>query len=235
MNSGLQDAYNLAWKLALVSKGVCGSELVDSYDAERRPVAESIAASGEASERMQQFTDAASRRERDEALQAMFADPFARHHEVVAEAELDIDYGDSPIVIGEGHPDLSPGQRLPDTFDVALAGHASRGLHALTHRAGHTALLIGGPEVRGDDLAVFADAVSAQGDSAIIEATFVLKTEADVAESSAGLTLEDTNRLGIREVTLLVVRPDGYIGLRADRNHLDALKAYQSLLIEGSS
>jgi 2-polyprenyl-6-methoxyphenol hydroxylase-like FAD-dependent oxidoreductase len=50
MNCGLQDAFNLAWKLALVHQGVAGSALLDSYEAERRPVAESITESGDATE-----------------------------------------------------------------------------------------------------------------------------------------------------------------------------------------
>ena len=39
MNTGLQDAYNLAWKLALVVHGDADSALLDSYEAERQPVA----------------------------------------------------------------------------------------------------------------------------------------------------------------------------------------------------
>lgn len=38
-NTGVQDAHNLAWKLALVLKGVAGSSLLSTYDAERRPAA----------------------------------------------------------------------------------------------------------------------------------------------------------------------------------------------------
>jgi 2-polyprenyl-6-methoxyphenol hydroxylase-like FAD-dependent oxidoreductase len=38
MNTGIQDAYNLAWKLALVLSGKGRAGLLDSYDAERRPV-----------------------------------------------------------------------------------------------------------------------------------------------------------------------------------------------------
>jgi hypothetical protein len=45
--------------------------------------------------------DPAERRARDEALRMVFADPDSRHHEAVAEAELDIDYGGSPIVMGD--------------------------------------------------------------------------------------------------------------------------------------
>ena len=43
MNSGIQDAHNLAWKLAFVLKGLASARLLDSYDSERRPVAESNA------------------------------------------------------------------------------------------------------------------------------------------------------------------------------------------------
>ncbi len=39
MNTGLQDAYNLAWKLALVVSGSAGAALLDSYEVERIPVA----------------------------------------------------------------------------------------------------------------------------------------------------------------------------------------------------
>lgn len=37
-NTGVHDAHNLAWKLALVLKGVAGRELLDTYEMERRPV-----------------------------------------------------------------------------------------------------------------------------------------------------------------------------------------------------
>jgi 2-polyprenyl-6-methoxyphenol hydroxylase-like FAD-dependent oxidoreductase len=42
MNTGLQDAYNLGWKLALVVSGRAGASLLDSYEAERIPVAERL-------------------------------------------------------------------------------------------------------------------------------------------------------------------------------------------------
>ncbi|MET9275285.1 FAD-dependent monooxygenase [Kribbella sp. NPDC003557] len=41
-NTSIQDAYNLAWKLALVLKGQAGPQLLDSYDAERAPIARQI-------------------------------------------------------------------------------------------------------------------------------------------------------------------------------------------------
>jgi 2-polyprenyl-6-methoxyphenol hydroxylase-like FAD-dependent oxidoreductase len=42
MNTGLQDAYNLAWKLALVIQGKADASLLDSYEAERQPVAQRL-------------------------------------------------------------------------------------------------------------------------------------------------------------------------------------------------
>src|SRR5258708_10364846 len=42
MNTGIQDAYNLAWKLALVHRGRWPAALLDSYEKERRPVAEDV-------------------------------------------------------------------------------------------------------------------------------------------------------------------------------------------------
>jgi 2,4-dichlorophenol 6-monooxygenase len=41
-NTSMQDAYNLAWKLALVVRGTAGDRLLDSYDAERQPVGRQV-------------------------------------------------------------------------------------------------------------------------------------------------------------------------------------------------
>ncbi|HCW18473.1 MAG TPA: monooxygenase, partial [Achromobacter sp.] len=91
--------YNLGWKLALVCQGHCSDALLDSYHAERRPVADQVMASGDAAERAQMLKGERARRERDAAIRTIFADPASRHHEAVAEAELDIDYAGSPIVM----------------------------------------------------------------------------------------------------------------------------------------
>ena len=40
MNTAIHDGYDLGWKLAWVLRGWAGPELLDSYEAERRPVAE---------------------------------------------------------------------------------------------------------------------------------------------------------------------------------------------------
>jgi 2-polyprenyl-6-methoxyphenol hydroxylase-like FAD-dependent oxidoreductase len=42
MNTGMQDSFNLAWKLALVARGLCADSLLDSYSAERSEVGEEV-------------------------------------------------------------------------------------------------------------------------------------------------------------------------------------------------
>ena len=192
-----------------------------------------IAASGDAIEHKQTVSDPAERRARDETLRAVLADPESQHHEAVAEAELNIDYRDSPIVMGDAHPALAPGQRLPDTIDVYAAGGEPRGLHELTHRAGHTALLVGGHSSRDDELARLAGSIRARSDGALIETTIGLTTRSGNRHPWVRLAPAAADQLGVGEVSLLVVRPDGHVGLRADRDHLGALAAYQSLLAPG--
>ena len=197
-------------------------------------MAETIAASGDEVEHAQTLTDPAERRARDETLRAVFADPKSRHHEAIAEAELDIDYGGSPIVMGDAHQALGPGQRLPDTIEVRLASGERRGLHELTHRAGHTALLIGGSSSRDDDLARLAGSMRGaqrRGDSS--KRRSCSRRDPAIGTRRHGSRPLQPTSWASATATLLVVRPDGHVGLRADRDHLEALAAYHSLLASG--
>jgi hypothetical protein len=51
MNTGIQDAYNLGWKLALVVNGTAPEALLDTYDAERLPVARKVLQETDANQR----------------------------------------------------------------------------------------------------------------------------------------------------------------------------------------
>jgi hypothetical protein len=233
MNSGLQDAANLAWKLALVCKGAAEPVLLDSYEAERRPVAEMITQSGDAVEQAQMITDPAQRASRDKALRAELAEPSRRHHEVVAEAELDVDYPRSPIVVGDASSVFAPGQRFPDTIEVQMRDN-SRRLHELTHRTRHTLLLIGGAMAQGQELEkVFSDVQELATGSILIEAAFAFATRDGLPDQIGRIAPEAAVMLGVEEVTLFAVRPDGYIGMRCDRDHASALERYSSLIQAG--
>lgn len=52
MNIGIQDAYNLAWKLALVIRGAGRPVLLDTYEAERRPIAQQVIQNSDRSSRL---------------------------------------------------------------------------------------------------------------------------------------------------------------------------------------
>jgi len=232
MNSGIQDAFNLAWKLALVCQGHADPRLLNSYEAERRPIAEMIIASGEAFGKAQELTDPADRRNRDEEIRTLFATPDGRHHESIAEAELDIDYCHSPIVMGDPNGILAPGHRLPDTIEVVHRSGERQLLHELTHRASHTAILLGGPESAIESLRELAVEIRAQATSQLMEEVIVLSSR----PTAASIHCPTADReLGVKNRALFLVRPDGHIGLRADNNQVAALAAYQQLLTVGKA
>ncbi|MDX2167171.1 MAG: FAD-dependent monooxygenase [Deltaproteobacteria bacterium] len=233
MNCGLQDAFNLAWKLALVCRGAADACLLDSYEAERRPAAELVMRSGDAVEAAQALTDPAARAARDRTMRATLADPAARHHEVVAEAELNVSYGGSPIVCGAADGPLGAGQRLPDTIDVRLPSGATERLHRLAHRAGHTVLLLGrDPAVLR---AAWAALPARAAASPLFAAAFAFAATAGEADGIGQLAPAAAARLGVADLCLVAVRPDGYIGARADRDPLGALERYRGLVASARS
>ena len=236
MNAGLQDAVNLAWKLALVYQDAAEPSLLDSYQAERRPVAEMVTRSGDVTEHAQTLTDPVERDSRDKALSAALAEPTARHHEVVAEAELNVNYSASPIVFGDPNGHLAPGLRLPHTIPVKPSGSAPCRLHQLVNRVGHTLVLLGGPAAQGP---AFADLlVALQGvitDSPLFEAVIAFRTHPNLSDNVGHIDPVVADILGVQDITLLAVRPDGYVGLRSDRDHLDALKNQRRRSFVGSS
>jgi 2-polyprenyl-6-methoxyphenol hydroxylase-like FAD-dependent oxidoreductase len=231
MNCGLQDAFNLAWKLALVHHGVADSVLLDSYEAERRPAAELVAKSGDDFEDALTMTDPAKCDERDQAIRTMIADPKARQHEIAAETELNIDYSESPIVFGDASSSLAAGFRLPDTILVLHADGPLPRLHRFAQRAGHTLMLLAGPSA---DASAFADLYSTLENSVtgspLFEAVFAFSTNSELPDQTGYLEPAVADRLGLQQITLLAMRPDGYIGMRSDRAHLDMLERYRALL-----
>jgi 2-polyprenyl-6-methoxyphenol hydroxylase-like FAD-dependent oxidoreductase len=217
MNTGLTDAHNLGWKLALVCRGAASSALLDSYGIERRPAAVAVAQSGDKVEAGQLLTDPEARSARDAQLRASLADPGFLHHEAVAEAELDVTYADSPIVTpapaiaADAVP--APGERLPETAAVVPPGGAPVALHELTHRRGHTVLVLG----RAADAASgVADALAPLvGSSPLVDAVVGLAAS-DIAPGVGSVPTHVLDTLGVGTVTTLVVRPDRFVGCRVD-------------------
>ncbi len=223
MNSGIQDAFNLAWKLALVSEGDADPALLDSYEAERRPVALEIVAAGEAMEEMGRFDGGEARAKRDEEVRAALTDPETVHSEAVAEAELNISYRDSPIVSGAG-------DRLPDLGPVSgRPGGAEVRLHELTHRPGHTLLAIAVGD-GGDALArLFAELEALVARSPLFDAAFALATAR--GDAPVGTIHPDAAAaLGVESLAVLAIRPDRHIGLLAEPASLADVERYAALV-----
>jgi 2-polyprenyl-6-methoxyphenol hydroxylase-like FAD-dependent oxidoreductase len=234
MNTGLQDAFNLAWKLALVYQGFASQNLLDTYEAERRPIAEAITRSGDLFEQAQLMTDPSERQQRDQAIRSLLSDPVQLHQQVMTETELSIEYSGSPIIAGGASGAFGAGFRLPEGLAVEWPRGTRRDLHQLAHRSGHTLLLLAANAADGaafaqlhEDLRVLA------AGSPIFESAVALVTNAVPAAQTGRMEAQISDRLGVRGITLFAVRPDGYVGLRADRDHLAALSRYRGMIEVG--
>jgi hypothetical protein len=140
MNAGIQDAWNLGWKPALVARGAA-PELLDSYEAERRPVGQALL---RLTDRL--FSIATSTRLPVRTVRTAVVPqvapllprlpPSLRAAGFRRVAELDIRYRGSPAVEDHGARrlrTLRAGDRLPDAPLTGPAGPTS--LHRLGREA----------------------------------------------------------------------------------------------------
>jgi len=124
MNTGMQDAFNLAWKLALVIEGNARPSLLDSYSPERSAVGDRVLRNAG------RLTEAAT--VRNPLLQgirntvAKFATgfPVVQHKMANQFSEMDIGYPDSPLTAHHGHVGTGPkaGERWPDKLPAGARG-----------------------------------------------------------------------------------------------------------------
>lgn len=125
MNTGLQDAHNLAWKLALVAKGLARDTLFDTYEHERRPVAEDVIdTTRQITDTMEAYMGLAG------PERVAFLSDFSATNPTPMDAErhaqaLDLDYGDSALTLADdedmpGGP--APGTRAPDATGIVFEG-----------------------------------------------------------------------------------------------------------------
>jgi 2-polyprenyl-6-methoxyphenol hydroxylase-like FAD-dependent oxidoreductase len=134
LNTGLQDAVNLGWKLAQVVKGISPEGLLDTYHAERHPVGARVQHNALA-QSVLRSTDA-----RTEALRGTMTELLSldepRKRFAGMMSGLDIHYD-----LGDGHPLV--GRRMPD-LDLVTADGLLR-LFALLHEARPVLLNLGEP------------------------------------------------------------------------------------------
>lgn len=201
MNTGIQDAWNLAWKLALAVDGRAHPGLLESYDTERRPVGEEVVG-----------------RTVQHAAAGVQADPDDPETVMLREAQLLVAYRGSPIVDAPGEgPGPRPGDRAPDCGGLTgrIAAYPLR-LYDLLRDRGHVLLVYGsGPWT--DELARTARESSAGR----MEVCVIVAPDApaDTADATELPAYRDTGgefaRLyALDRPTALVIRPDGYLAAR---------------------
>ncbi|MFJ7175668.1 FAD-dependent monooxygenase [Streptomyces massasporeus] len=217
MNTGIQDACNLAWKLAIVLDGGARPRLLDSYDAERRPVGEEVVG-----RTVRHATAGGVQTAKDDRTTVM-----------LREAQLLVAYPDSPLTAthGAGPADAdcpAPGDRAPDCrgLTTSLAMTPLR-LYDLLRDRGHVLVL------HADS----SDALTAcRGTAAIADrltggtlpAFVVAAGESDAAgavhlpvgangkhlpvfRDGAG---EFARLYGVKGAAAFLIRPDGYLSAR---------------------
>ncbi len=102
MNTGLHDAWNLVWKLDLVQHGRGGERLLESYDAERRPVIRRVIETTHFLTRAMGTANRWAQALRDTVIPVVSRLPPFQHAFVERLSGLGIAYAGSPIVEGAG-------------------------------------------------------------------------------------------------------------------------------------
>jgi 2-polyprenyl-6-methoxyphenol hydroxylase-like FAD-dependent oxidoreductase len=215
MNIGMGDATNLGWKLAANIDGWAGPKLLDSYDAERRPVAQRFV--NEATQNLtHRFDQDALRLADDDSEDGRMARETLRDdiltnktkHFVSDGLVLGYRYDPSPIVLPDGTP--PPDDSVSRYIPTSRPG--SRAPHAWLAEGKSTIDLFG----NGFVLLQFGGAAEdIMGLTAAASTRKVPLKVVDVASPEIA---------SLYERRLVLVRPDGHVAWRGDSITVDPLK-----------
>ena len=181
LNTGVQDAVNLGWKLAQVIRGMSPDSLLDTYHAERHPVGARVLRNTMAQVALQRTDD------RTKALSAVMTDLVAADN---ARRRLAAEMSGMAIhyALGDGHPLL--GRRMPD-LDLDTADGALR-VFTLLHAARPVLINLGAPGAIGVDITPWSDRVR------LIDAKYAGPWELPAIGT-------------VTAPTAVLIRPDGYV------------------------
>ena len=112
MNTGMQDAIGLAWRLALVARREGAVGLLDSYSAERSAVGDMVLRNASRLTDIGTLSNPAAQAARNLAIRVLLGFPAVRHRMATQMSETDIAYPDSPLSEGRG-----AGMRLAPEHD----------------------------------------------------------------------------------------------------------------------
>ncbi|MFV8753774.1 FAD-dependent monooxygenase [Nannocystaceae bacterium ST9] len=208
MNTGIQDAHNLAWKLALVLAGHAGETMLDSYHAERHPIAADVLRFTDLVFRTGLGSNVLIRKLRPLLLPLVFGSAWVSSRVTRTVSQLEINVRRSPIVEDHRFFPTGPhaGDRAPDA--------------SFLHEGGETQVF---EILRGTRHVVFAHCVRAEALASLRSSLPEALVRVVVADE--GEELEERYHLG-HGPALWVVRPDGYIGYRQSGDDPEPLLAW---------
>jgi 2-polyprenyl-6-methoxyphenol hydroxylase-like FAD-dependent oxidoreductase len=216
MNTGLQDAYNLGWKLALVLSGGAGDAVLDSYEAERIPVAQRLLATTDRAFSLvvSDSTLAGLFRTRIVAKILALAMRLDRMRKLVFRtiSQIGIQYRSSALSQTlPGLPGSAPraGDRFPWLRLKLSAGGPSEDLFRKLDDTRFNLIVIGQPAP--------ASGLSGLGD--------LLRTLAIPSDPANDRELERAN---VPRPSFYLLRPDCYVGLSGARLEAEAVTRYFS-------
>ena len=219
-NSGIQDADNLMWKLALVIRGAAPASLLSSYTQERGMAADDNIRNSTRSTDFITPKNQASRLFRDAALQLAARHPFARKLVNSGRLSVPSHYDDSPLntPVSEAHEGwMAPGAPLED----ALVRHAGQDTWLLDHCGGVFQLLVHDPQSVGLDVQALVAQAVAGLTGIVLQPLVVVSGDGGTGSShEPGLPpLHDHQGLVARRCDLqpgsaLLVRPDQHVAAR---------------------
>ena len=243
MNTGMQDVFNLAWKLALVQRGQGRADtLLDSYSLERSAIGDQVLKAAEVFTTIATLRNPIAQSLRNHVAPILTSFQFVRDKVRRNWSEISINYRHGPLcsqqwpsMIGG----LAAGDRLSDApLTSALEGHASTLLQTLDGKR-HSLLLLPGKDTDSVSKLIAIAEETNRAFPGILAAHLILeRNTANPHAASSGVAVwEDTEaraheQLHAKDATLILVRPDGYIGFRCQPADGTALRAYmQSYLI----
>ncbi len=208
MNTGIGDAVDLGWKLAAVLRGWGGTRLLDSYDAERRPIGQRNVRMATAFHALQSSyadrmgaidadTEAGDALRRD--IGAALVNKLGVEFRTMG-LQIGYRYEDSPICVADGTPPIpdDPETYAPSARPGMRAPHVwLRDGSSILDRFGRgfTLLQFGGS---ADDAGAIAGAAASRG--------MPLET----------VSLDDKAAQALYERKLVLARPDGHVAWRGD-------------------
>ncbi len=206
-NTGIHDAHNLAWKLALVTRGIASPALLRTYDTERRPIAEGTLAQSLA-RLAAWFKNLGERLPPPPQMiedSAVILGQCYRVGTFVSQGGVESELFEDPRA-----PSGRPGSRAPHVVVKHATGSAS--VHDLVGR--HFLLLIGNDGEPWEKTA----AVIAHDSKIELRSIRVAQEDHD-----AQARLLHAYRIGARGAAL--IRPDGVIAWRSEGESADAANA----------